>query len=171
MGDVSIRVADIRDRDRIFELLREAAVWLRDRGIDYWQNWHAPPPHHVAWVEDGINAGQFRMVEGGGQSIACFRLQDSDELFWGKRAEPAVYLHSLTVDRALAGRGIGALVLARVGKQAAVDGARFMRLDCGVSADGLRRYYESLGFSLVGETVVDGESLALYEKSLARVDR
>ena len=171
MGDVSIRVADMGDRDRIFELLRGAAVWLRDRDIDYWQNWHTPPPHHVTWVEDGIAVGQFRMVEHDGRSIACFRLQDSDELFWGTRDEPAVYVHSLTVDRALAGRGIGSQVLARIGEQAVAGGTRFMRLDCGVSADGLRRYYESQGFSLVGETVVDGESLALYEKPLACPDR
>lgn len=171
MGDVSIRVADMRDRDRIFELLREAAVWLRDRGVDYWQNWHAPPPLHVAWVEDGVTAGQFRMVERDERSIACFRLQDSDELFWGTHDEPSVYVHSLTVERALAGQGIGSLVLARIGEQASGGGARFMRLDCGVSADGLRRYYESQGFSPVGQTVVDGESLVLYEKSLARPDR
>lgn len=28
--------------DTVLVLLKEAATWLRDRGIDYWQEWHSP---------------------------------------------------------------------------------------------------------------------------------
>jgi len=137
-GEIGIRLADAHDRDRIFELLREAAVWLRERDIDYWQNWHEPPPLHRQWVDDGISSGQFRVVERRGRPIGCLRLQDSDELFWGVRDEPAVYVHSLTIDRSRAGQGIGERVLSLVEVQAAAAGARFVRLDCGVAAPGGR---------------------------------
>jgi N-acetylglutamate synthase-like GNAT family acetyltransferase len=164
MGDIVIRVATTKDRDRVFSLLRSAAMWLRERGIDYWQSWHAPPATHVDWVDSGLAAGEFRMVESEGSVIGCLRLQDSDEYFWGVRPEAARYVHSLTIDRARAGRGIGRRVIRMIEQSAASDGAELLRLDCGVDVGALRAYYESCGFAAVGETTVDGERLVLYEK-------
>lgn len=165
--EVRLRAAAAEDRGAIFSLLEAAAVWLRQRRIDYWQNWLAPPDHHVRWVDDGLTSGEFRMIESAGSLIGCVRLQDADPLFWGARDDSAVYIHSLTVDRALAGRGIGARVLDAIGAESARRGARWLRLDCGASAVGLRAYYESCGFSAVGETVVEGERLTLYQRPLA----
>jgi GNAT superfamily N-acetyltransferase len=171
MGELEIRVATSGDRDMILAFLCSAAVWLRERGVDYWQNWLDPPEHHVAWVEDGLVAGEFRIVESGSRSVGCLRLQDSDELFWGTRSEPAGYVHSLTTDRSLAGLGVGRRILDFVSEELRLHGIGLLRLDCGVDADGLRRYYESCGFVAVGETVVDGEALVLYEKSIVVADR
>lgn len=94
------------------------------------------------------------------------RIQDSDPLFWGKDAGLAGYVHSLTIDRSLAGRGIGARTLDLLGCELAAVGVKLLRLDCGESATELRRYYESLGFRPVGTTVVDGDSLVLYERPI-----
>jgi len=164
MGDVVIRVATNEDRDRIFSLLRSAAVWLCERGIDYWQNWHNPPATHIDWIDGGLDAGEFRIVESRGAVIGCLRIQESDEHFWGVRPEAARYLHSLTIERTLAGQGIGRKVIKMIEESAALDGAGLLRLDCGVDVVGLRAYYESCGFEAVGETTVDGERLTLYEK-------
>ena len=105
--EFELRVADVSDRSAVFGLLESAAVWLRERNIDYWQNWIEPPTHHVRWVDDGLAAGEFRVLESDGQFIGCVRVQGSDRLFWGEDAGPAGYVHSLTVDRSCAGRGIG----------------------------------------------------------------
>jgi len=121
----------------------------------------------VRWVEDGLSAGEFRIVESASEVIGCVRVQDADPLFWGAREELAAYVHSLTIDRSLAGRGIGAQVLDAIGVESAARGARWLRLDCGETAAGLRTYYESCGFCVVGETVVDGERLALYQRPVA----
>lgn len=164
--EVRFRAATAHDRDVILSLLRAAALWLRERGIDYWQNWLAPPEHHVRWVDDGLTSGEFQLIQSAGSVIGCVRLQDADPMFWGIREEPAVYLHSLTIDRSLAGRGFGRQVLDAIGAESAGRGAMWLRLDCGESAGGLRAYYESCGFRTAGETVVDGEHLTLYQKSL-----
>ncbi|HAL29336.1 MAG TPA: hypothetical protein DCP20_01280 [Coriobacteriia bacterium] len=166
MGDIAIRVATAGDRDSVFSLLRSAAVWLRERGVDYWQNWHDPPELHVRWIDDGLAAGEFRIVESSRSVIGCFRLQDSDEMFWGPRSDEAGYIHSLTIDRTLAGLGFGQTVIGAIERDLVARGANALRLDCGVGAVGLRDYYESCGFRSVGETVVDGEHLVLYQKSL-----
>lgn len=163
--EFELRVADVSDRSAVFGLLESAAAWLRERNIDYWQNWLEPPTHHVRWVDDGLAAGEFRVLESVGQVIGCVRVQGSDRLFWGEDAGPAGYVHSLTVGRSRAGHGIGAQTLDMLGCQLVAAGIGLLRLDCGERATGLRRYYESLGFRPVGTTVVDGEGLVLYERS------
>lgn len=162
---LTFRIAIASDRDVIFELLKTAAAWLQARGIDYWQNWHRPPAHHIAWIDDGISAGEFRIAEENASVIGCFRLQDADELFWGPQAEPAGYLHSLTVDRSRAGEGLGRIIIDTVRDDLLSRGVHLLRLDCGARVSGLCRYYEMLGFVPVGTTEVDGETLVLYQKS------
>lgn len=164
MIEIRLRTAAAADRDIIFGLLTSAAGWLRERGIDYWQNWLDPPAHHVRWVDDGLSAGEFRLIEGSGGVLGCVRLQDSDPLFWPDAQDPAGYVHSLTIDRRFAGQGLGARSLEVIASELAARGVGLLRLDCGESAAGLRRYYESLGFRSAGTTMVDGESLVLYER-------
>ena len=163
MGDIDIRVATVEDRSDILELLRSAAAWLAKREIDNWQNWHEPPPHQVRWIDSGIGAGEFRMLESNGHAIGCLRIQDSDEMFWGPRSERAYYLHSLTTARSLAGQGIGRRVFDILESMAVRNGVELLRLDCAPDI-GLRAYYESCGFQAVGETTVDDERLVLYER-------
>ena len=169
MPQLRIRVADSGDRDLVIGLLASAARWLRSRGIDYWQNWLAPPAHHLAWVDEGLSRGEFRILEIGDEIVGCLRLQYDDELFWGSRLERAGYIHSLTVDRRLAGRGFGRAALDLVGRSLLDKGVGLIRLDCGIGVTGLRAYYESLGFEAVGTTTVDGEELVLYERDLSGV--
>jgi ribosomal protein S18 acetylase RimI-like enzyme len=152
----------------VLALLKSAALWLRERDIDYWQNWLEPPAHHLAWVDEGLVAGQFRIVDVEGAPAGCLRLQPDDEMFWGRRDDSAGYVHFLTVDRALAGRGLGRLILDAVAGDLEASGASFLRLDCGVGVVGLRRYYESCGFVAVSEATVDGEDHVLYERALCR---
>jgi ribosomal protein S18 acetylase RimI-like enzyme len=167
MDEIVIRGAAWDERDRVFSLLRGAALSFRARGIDYWQNWLDPPPAHVGWIDDGLRGGEFFMVVSNGDVIGCFRLQSTDVTFWGVRTEPTGYVHSMTIDRSFAGQGVGRMVLQMIESRLAADGDRFLRLDCGSDVVGLRRYYESCGFQAVGEVNVGGEKLVLYEKSLA----
>ena len=167
MNDLVIRPVTTGDRVVVFSLLKDAALWLRANGIDYWQSWLDPSDAHVRWIDQGLENGEFYLVDSDGSCIGCFRLQFSDELFWGKRTEPAGYVHSMTIARSLEGQGIGRLLLAMIEFRLRAGGKDYLRLDCGSNAAGLRRYYESCGFRAVGETSVAGEALTLYEKLIA----
>jgi hypothetical protein len=89
----------------------EAAAWLTAKGIDQWQE---PWP-----TEDLMVEGMLRNIEAG----ETFIVWDDDNTpaatitvnRWAKpelwteqeRAEPALYAHKVTVDRAYGGRGLG----------------------------------------------------------------
>ncbi len=165
--DFIIRKADIQESDAAFELMKEAAVWLRDRGIDYWQNWLQPPQHHIDWILDGFRRGQFYFVESGDRLLGMYRLQYTDEHFWGKRTETAGYVHSFTTRRSEAGTGLGSRILRRIEKDLLDQGITLLRLDCGAEIRGLCAYYEGQGFQLVDTVRVEDFMLNLYEKQLA----
>jgi GNAT superfamily N-acetyltransferase len=164
--DIALRKADVGELDKGLSLLKEAAEWLRDRGIDSWQNWHNPPQNHVKWVRKGFERNEFFFAEVAGEIVGCFRLQWDDPMHWGDRVGDAGYIHSFTVVRRLAGQGVGRQILSLVESHCRAAGKESLRLDCNKHVPGLCHYYENAGFKPVGEIAVAGEELVLYEKPL-----
>jgi hypothetical protein len=60
---VNIRIAEPGEFEIAFNLLQEAAEWLRKKRISYWQNWHHPEPAHISWIMGGFEHKQFYYVE------------------------------------------------------------------------------------------------------------
>ena len=58
-----------------------------------------------------------------------------------ERAEPALYAHKVTVDRAHAGQGLGAELLDWAGTKAADEGADWLRVDVWTTNEHLQHYY------------------------------
>ncbi|MBN1188970.1 MAG: GNAT family N-acetyltransferase [Dehalococcoidales bacterium] len=162
--NITCRKAGFEEIDTVLTLLKEAALWLREKKIDYWQEWIEPPAYFVDWIKQGFSKNQFFLVEKAGKAIGCFRLQWEDEMFWGQREEQAGYVHSFTVSRDLAGRGIGYQVLSLVETLCRENGKNILRLDCGAWVPGIRKYYEGYGFKPFCEADVVNKKWILYEK-------
>ena len=64
-------------------------------------------------------------------------------------AEPALYAHKVTVDRAHAGQGLGAKALDWAGTKAADEGADWLRVDVWTTNEHLQHYYLRQGFTYV----------------------
>ena len=111
MSELTFRQARADEIETVFSLLKSAALWLRDRDIDYWQNWLDPPEAHARWIRRGFENNEFFFGECEGKLIGCFRLQWKDTMFWGDTADNAGYIHSFTTRRELAGTGTGRRVL------------------------------------------------------------
>ena len=165
--DIHFTRAHQDDLPIVLQLLKEAALWLCERGVDYWQDWINPPPVFLNWIQKGFDRDEFYLVYQGTEVIGSFRLQWEDELFWGSQADNAGYIHSFTISRALARQRKGEQVLALIEEYCRNQGKTFLRLDCGKAIHGLCQYYEAYGFRKAGETTVMGEVLTLYEKFLA----
>ena len=98
--------------------------------------------------------------------MGMYRLQYSDEMFWGKRDDKAGYIHNFTTKREFKGSGIGYLVLKNIEAELLGKGFDYMRLDCSPDTEGLCKYYENYGFKPKGTVVVYNEKLRLYEKEI-----
>jgi GNAT superfamily N-acetyltransferase len=119
------------DLDTLVAFRDQAAAWLASKGIDQWQE---PWP-----TEDLMVEGMLRNIEAG----ETFIIWDDDNRpaatitinCWAKpelwteqeRAEPALYAHKVTVDRAYSGQGLGAELLDWAGTRAADEGADWLR--------------------------------------------
>ena len=149
-------------------LLYEAAMWLRDNAIDYWQGWLDPPAEYIAWIKQGFDNSEFYFVENGeSEIVGMFRLQFEDEIFWGKRSDKAGYIHSFTTSRALKGKQIGYSILHMIEQSLFDKEIHLLRLDCSPTIDKLCKYYEDFGFVAQGTVTVLGENLQLYEKNIS----
>lgn len=164
--DLYFRPAQPHEIIIVLQLLKEAALWLQKKQVDHWQDWVDPPLAFVQWIQQGFQNGEFYLVYQQSELIGCFRLQWEDDTFWGRRNEPAGYLHSFTTVRRLAGQRWGERILALIEAHCQAAGKEYLRLDCRSQVTDLCRYYESNGFQKVGTTTVRGEELTLYEKRI-----
>jgi ribosomal protein S18 acetylase RimI-like enzyme len=163
---LKIRLAQPNEIKIGFQMLREAALWLKSKEIDYWQNWLDPPTHHKDWIISGFSKKEFRFIEQNNEIIGMIRLQDNDEIFWGNDDTPAIYIHSFTTKRSLAGYSIGSQILAQVELIARQNGKKFLRLDCGSQIEGLNNYYLKENFRFVRQKKLDGYIMNLYEREI-----
>lgn len=166
--EITYRKATQAEMPAVLLLLKEAALWLREKKIDSWQNWIDPAPNFIAWIQQGFDNNEFFMAESGNRVIGCFRLQWQDPQFWGEQPDNAGYIHSFTISRDLAGRGLGYRLLKLIEEYCREHGKIWLRLDCGADVPALRKYYEKYGFRLVKEEVCLGFLAAFYEKPLNR---
>ena len=63
MKELHIRKAKTDEYFIALNLLKEAAVWLKERQINYWQSWLNPDENYKNWIKSGFNLGQFYFVE------------------------------------------------------------------------------------------------------------
>lgn len=164
--NLNIRLARIEEFETALELLRNAALWLKSKHIDHWQNWINPSEIYVNWIKEGFELEQFYFILNNETIIGMFRLLWEDELFWGKQENNAGYIHSFTIDRKYYGFGIGTKVLNMVENICRENNKKYLRLDCGARNNGLSKYYEDYGFKQLGIIEVYNEQLQLYEKEL-----
>jgi len=154
------------DKSRIdiaLDLLKEAALWLGEKKIDYWQEWINPSERSRNWVKQGFDFGQFYFTVLNNEVVGMFSLRMENELVWGKRANKIGYVHAFTTKRAYAGKGLGKRILDKIADECRKKGLDFIRLDCGAEVLRLRKYYEDYGFKFIREKKVKGYNLAFYE--------
>lgn len=165
--ELTIRNAKSNDIDTALDLLNKAALWLKYKNLDYWQNWLNPLDEHIAWIKQGFDKDEFYFVYNSQNIIVgMYRLQSSDEMFWGKRNDKAGYIHSFTTKREFKGYHIGYMILKTIEEELLKKNFDYLRLDCSPDIKGLCNYYEEYGFVPKETTVIHGEKLRLYEKKI-----
>lgn len=137
-----VRLADGGDAEQVEALLAEASAWLAGRGISWLRDGPGPVPERIARGE--VWAVRARRD---GPLIATVSIDEvPDAELWGVQPPDALYVHRLTVARAHAGQGIGALLLDFAADYTARAGRAWVRLDTNKSNMRLQAYYAANGF-------------------------
>ncbi|MFE6691627.1 GNAT family N-acetyltransferase [Streptomyces sp. NPDC057743] len=152
--------ATLADVPRLVRFRRDAATWLAPLGTDQWST--PFPEEHIA---ASVLAGEVFLIRESADSEAAATVtldHAIDPELWDlwtpeERAEPALYVHKLTVDRRYAGRDLGGQILDWAGDRAARQGARWLRLDAWTTNASLHRYYLRHGFQHVRTTTDPNE--------------
>jgi GNAT superfamily N-acetyltransferase len=170
---MEITPASPKDLEILIAFRDEASRWLRAHGIDQWSS---PWPSEDLMAEGilrNIKAGETFLVWDGGTPAATVTVDDwANPDLWTEHeaAEPALYVHKLTVARAHAGRGLGAELLDWAGTKAADSGATWLRLDVWTTNLQLQRYYLDQDFIHVRTVALShNPSGALFQRPSRRV--
>ncbi|MCR6484519.1 GNAT family N-acetyltransferase [Amycolatopsis sp. OK19-0408] len=151
----------------VLEILDGASTWLGGKATDQWQTgrWRAEE------LRPDLAPGGLRVAETwpGPVAVGTVTLRDTHAAeLWRPADEPgsALYLHRLAVDRAFAGRGVGAWLLDLAVEEARRAGKRRLRLDAWSTNARLHDYYRGQGFRLV-RIVGSSPSGALFERTVS----
>ncbi|MBT2504769.1 GNAT family N-acetyltransferase [Streptomyces sp. ISL-98] len=145
---VSFRIADHDDLTALVGLYDGAAHWMRRNGIEQWQPGGKDEEHFGLRMKEG----EVWLAEaGGGRVVGAYELWWDDEPAWGVQPPVAGYVHRLMTDRTAAPAGLGRVMLVQAERRIAEAGRELARLDCLTSNARLRRYYEGVGYQVVGE--------------------
>lgn len=158
------RPAGTSDIDAITALVREAADWLAELGLDQWRG---DEERCRSRVHTDIVAGSVWVVEDDGVVVATITVDEwADADFWRHtdHVHDALYAHRMAVARSHKGRGLGSALLDLAANLAERECRSWLRFDAWSTNDALHRYYEQQGFEMVRNVPVDGRgSGALFE--------
>ncbi|MFB4313368.1 GNAT family N-acetyltransferase [Actinomadura sp. 21ATH] len=138
------------DLPSVLDLIDSAAEWLRTKGTTQWQHPWPDREQRDHRVLDALERGQTWLLWEGAAPVATVTLTRTPNVaLWTarQRAQPALYLHRLVVERGRAGLGIGAHLLDWAGVRAREwYGAHWLRIDVWTDNYALHRYYRERGF-------------------------
>ncbi|MEH0841602.1 GNAT family N-acetyltransferase [Micromonospora sp. CPCC 205711] len=144
-----IRSGDTADAATVLRLLDAATAWLVARGRT--GQWGTEPasgdPRRIAQAEGWAASGDLWLAMLGDNPVGAL-VVGAANVHVPPPTEPELYVNLLVTDRAYAGRGIGARLLAYAAELARERGRGLLRVDCYAGADrALVRFYESCGFT------------------------
>jgi len=150
MTDLRFVAAQLDDLGRYIDVLEEVAAWLEARGIKQWPlgNFRRSATYYAG----SIGRQEVQLVFLDGDLVGTLRMLLHEPIVWPDTSlNDAVYVYNLAVRRAWANQGLGHRLLAWAQEHAVGLGRQYVRLDCLVGNDFLRRYYGQSGFAERGE--------------------
>lgn len=153
------RPARISDLDRIMEIIADAQDFLRDNGVDQWQNGY---PSREVFTED-IKNGECLVFLDEGRIVGVISLllghePSYDTVYdgdWLTKDEPYAVFHRSAVDREYRGKRVAGRMLSCLENIARENGCMSMRGDTHRDNNAMRRMLERSGYTLCGTVRID----------------
>jgi predicted N-acetyltransferase YhbS len=172
---LKLRAATTSDYRNVLGLIDDAAKWLSSKGTDQWAEPWPDEQGRNARVLDDLREDKTWLAMDGAKVAATIAIDPVDNGVWpaDKRAEPALYVRRVIVDRHYAGLGVGARLLDWASDVAVLEHqGDWIRVDVWTTNLGLHEYYRTQGFEDAGwcdlEDELDNPSRALFQRSTAQ---
>lgn len=163
---LSIDIAKAEDSEVLAEILSSG---VRNKVAHGDMAWGAEP-YTSEELREQIEKGNTYIARLGSQPVGTLLLIWEDEMTWGEQPPTAAYVHQLAIKDGYRGMGLGKQLLDWAGQQAANNGRTLLRIDFPPENDGLKSYYENLGFRWVQNRKIHAPhatyTTALYERSI-----
>jgi len=146
---------------------RDTQAWLAAQGQEQWADDWPDSQTMLTGFARSLARGETWFATEESRVVAIITINEctADGLWTPQEVASALFVHRLTIDRTVAGRGIGARLLDFAGEQAQAAGREWVRLEAWTTNAQLHAYYISQGFRLV--RVVDNHfspSAACFER-------
>ncbi|MFD3621000.1 GNAT family N-acetyltransferase [Streptomyces sp. NPDC058676] len=141
------RKATPADAKLLVRLRDTSALWQLARGISQWQPGEKDETHFRTRMQEG----EVWLAYANETPVGAWELWWTDPAAWGPRPPDAGYIHRLMTTPHTSPPGTGRHMLAEAESRITATGRRYARLDCLASNPQLRAYYESAGYTVMGE--------------------
>ncbi|WP_262283719.1 GNAT family N-acetyltransferase [Micromonospora sp. MA102] len=154
---IAIRPGGPADAATVLRLLDSATAWLAARGRT--GQWGTEPastdPRRIAQADAWAGGGGLYLAQLGDVAVGAL-VVGSATAYVPPATEPELFVNLLVTDRAYAGHGIGARLLAYAAELARERGLGLLRVDCyGGDDRALVRFYEGCGFTATDRFTVE----------------
>ncbi|TDD66952.1 GNAT family N-acetyltransferase [Actinomadura rubrisoli] len=154
---MEIRRGGTDDVPVIMAMMDGAVEWLARNGRSgQWggEPWSASP-QRVERIGGIARSDEIWVAEVDGRPAGILAVSPEPPHYVDAIDEPELYITLLVTDRAFAGLGVGAALIAKARDEARAKGAALLRVDCYGGGDGrLVDYYRRNGFEAVAEFAV-----------------
>lgn len=165
-GNDYIRIATLEDLDSVLDILKTAARWVQEKGVNQWG--YLLSGGEDEEIKEDLLAGKTYIVQtDAGEPVATFNFSNEqnewDMEMWGKRDDQAFYIHRLAVSQKHHNKQIGKKLLEWIDENIKMDNGH-IRLDCVGNNAKLNQFYRDAGFTHVGYIGEGEDKFSLYEK-------
>lgn len=163
MGPMTVEKAVAGDESAVLAVMRDAAEWLKERGVNQWNGMLTPKGPEL--VDHRVKTGVAYLAALNGEKMGTVAILWEDVFVWDEKGRDGLagYIHGLAVLRKYAGKNLGREILKWAMDEISAQRPA-IRLDCMAENPRLCHYYEELGFLNVGQkSYPNGWKSNLYE--------
>ena len=168
---MNFRKTKSEDIKEIMVMIDQAKVYMKENGIDQWQNGY---PNAVS-IQNDINHGYSYVMEENGKVIGTMAVifdgePTYDKIYdgaWKTTEEPYAAIHRVAVDAGCKGKGIAGAMIDEVVKICREQGVRSIKNDTHRDNKSMQRMQAKNGFEYCGVIYLeDGAERIAFEKVL-----
>lgn len=139
-----IKNSELTDVPKIFNLYRIATDYMKSKNQVYW------PKFPIELILNEIKENrQWKLLID--EKIACIWATSlNDELIWGNKKEPSLYIHRIATNPEFRGQNLVARLIEWANTFGKKKDLKFIRMDTVGMNKGLIEHYKKLGFDFLG---------------------